>query len=94
MLVALIAERELQAHHPVVWAQVETLMSLITTKKEKDHPFVESATFADVYNKKLYGDKGKVDPYLDLFNNNADLVNTDAHWHYADAPYFDGITED
>lgn len=69
-------------------------MRLFKTRKEKDHPFVESSTFADVYNKKMYGDKGKVDPYLDLFNENADSVNTDAHWHFADKPFFDGITED
>ena len=94
MLVALVAERELREHHPAVWAQVETLMAKVTTPKEKDHAFVESATFADLYNKKMYGDKGKVDPYLDLFNNNAELVNTDSHWHFADLPYYDGITEE
>lgn len=93
MIVAKIAENELSCCHEKIWTRVQEIMELISTRKEKEHAFVESATFADVYNYKMYGAKGKTDPYLDLFNANADLVNTDAHWHYADRPYFTDIDE-
>jgi hypothetical protein len=94
MIVAKIAEDELQENHPEAFDKAIELLKLVKTRKEKTHHFTESATFADVYNKKMYGDKGKVDPYLDLFEANTDMVNTDAHWHYADMAYFDGITEE
>jgi hypothetical protein len=91
MIVAKIAEDELSKKHPEVWDRVNSVLKLISTKEEKDHKFVESATFADVYNFKMYGEKGKVDPYLALFEANKDLVNTDAHWHYTNKPYFEDI---
>lgn len=91
MIVAKIAENELSANHPEVWDRVNSVLRLVDSRKEKDHPFVESATFADVYNYKMYGAKGKEDPYLSLFEANKDKVNTDAHWHFTNMPYFEDI---
>ena len=94
MLVAYIAERELNETKPEIAEKARNLILRFDTKKERHHVFTESATFADVYNYKLYGAKGKTDPFEQLFYENADLVNTDAHWHFADTAYYEDITEE
>jgi len=82
MLTARIAQEELQANHPDVWAQVNTVIDNMQTKYEDEHIFVEAATFPDKFKWKGYKKLGKESP-----------VTTKGPWHFVNTPFWNGVPE-
>jgi S1/P1 Nuclease len=82
MLVARVAQKELETHHPDVWTKVSAVHKKLETQYEQDHAFVESATFPDKFKYKGFKELGMMSP-----------VSTFGMWHYVDTPYFNGVDE-
>jgi hypothetical protein len=85
MITARIAYDELTEKNPEVLAQANKILAVLEpeTQFEKDHSFVESATFPDRF--KHHG-------FADLAASNH--VNVHGPWHFVDNPFFDGYTTD
>jgi hypothetical protein len=78
MLTARIAYDELAENNPDVLAKAQDILSVLSTKYEDQHPFVEAATFPDKF--KYHG-------FKELAEKNK--VNTHGPWHFVDNAYFE-----